>query len=48
MPLQKTNLDSPTVRYLKIHSKFTEHPRLSVTPPELLNNSIEITLWHEN
>ena len=41
MPLQKTNLDSPTMRALKIHSKFTEHPRQSVTPTKLHSNSIE-------
>ena len=48
MPLQKTNLDSPTMRALKIHSKFTEHSRQSVTPTKLHSNSIEITLRHGN
>ena len=44
MPLQKTNLGAPTKRCLKIRSKFTEHPRQSVTLTKLHNNSIEITL----
>ena len=42
MPLQKTNLDSPTMRCTENTQKFTEHPRRSMTSTKLHSNSIEI------